>query len=356
MPDPFDRLRVPIVPVEPPDEFRRALRRRIADALALPATTTPPAPDTPTDPRRTPMATSPAPTRPVVTAITPYLTTDDAAAAIDFYVAAFGAVEEMRVVGDDGRIGHAELRIGDARIQLSDEYPEIDVRAPRSLGGAAAAFSLTVTDCDGTYRRAVTAGADGVRPPADESHGNRMAVVRDPFGHRWNILQPVETLDVDAYAARLEGSEFRVVAGAHPDGAPAAARTSPDGIWPALHYRDARAAIRFAVDVLGFEEALVVTDDADPAVVHHSELRWPEGGIVQIASAGDGLYSTPPGVGVLYVITLDPEAVLARCEAAGADIADPLVDVDYGRPGDRNFTVRDAEGTLWCFGTYGAVR
>ena len=116
---------------------------------------------------------------PSVSAITPYLTVDDAAAAINFYADAFGAIEEFRVVGDDGRVGHAELRIGAARIELSDPYPEIDVRSPRELGGSTFALSLTVSDCDAAFARAVAAGASEQRRPDDQPHGNRMAVVRD---------------------------------------------------------------------------------------------------------------------------------------------------------------------------------
>jgi uncharacterized glyoxalase superfamily protein PhnB len=209
------------------------------------------------------------------------------------------------------------------------------------------------------WQRAVGAGAEGLRPPEDQAHGNRMAVLRDPFGHRWFLIQPLEQLDLATYAARTESSEFTPVAGpGRGTQAGPSVRTSADGLWPSLHYRDAPAAIRFAVDVLGFEELIVVRDEADASVVHHSELRWPEGGIVQVATADrpGTLYSRPPGHGVLYIITLDPESVLARCETAGAEIVDPMREVDYGVPGDRNFTVRDAEGNLWCFGTYGANR
>ena len=191
----------------------------------------------------------------------------DGAAAIDFYAAAFGGVEDFRVVGDDGRLGHAEVRIGDARIQLSDEYPEMEVRSPRTLGGSGVALSLTVDDCDAMWQRAVDAGAEGLRPPEDQPHGNRMAVVRDPFGHRWFLLQPIETFDLATYAERSASTEFDVIAGAGRDdgvAGAAQARATLDGVWPALHYRDALGAIRFAVDVLGFEDLIVVADEDDP--------------------------------------------------------------------------------------------
>lgn len=134
-------------------------------------------------------------------------------------------------------------------------------------------------------------------------------------------------------------------------------RTTLDGIWPVLVYEDPHAAIRFAVEVLGFEEKIVVTDPSDPATIVHSELRWPEGGIVQFAGRDEqNLFTRDVRGGSMYVITRDPIAVLARCEAAGADIAVPMREVDYDIPGSKGFTVRDPEGILWSFGQYGSER
>jgi len=362
MPDPLEQLRSNDDPVAPRDEFRWVLRRRVVEALGVdPARIlVDPADLTYLTPQEdTSMSTTT--TAPTITGITPYLTVHDAAAAIAFYTEAFGAIEEFRVVGDDGRVGHAELRLGAAHLQLSDEYPEIDVRSPRDLGGSTFALSLTVADCDAAFARAVAAGAMEVRTPADQPHGNRMAVVRDPYGHRWNLLQPIEQFDLDTYAERTEGTEFEVVSG---PGASAlasrdyGARVSPDGLWAIVNYADALAAIRFAVDVLGFREHLVVQDNADPTIVHHSELHWPEGGVLQISTLqrpGRGsLYTQQSGLPP-YVITLDPESVLARCEAAGVEIVQPMEYVPYGVAGDRGFTIRDPEGNLWAFGTYGAT-
>ncbi|MDQ2677493.1 MAG: glyoxalase [Actinomycetota bacterium] len=119
-----------------------------------------------------------------------------------------------------------------------------------------------------------------------------------------------------------------------------------------MNYRDARAAIRYAVDVLGFVEAAVYADDADDSVVVHSELRWPEGGGIMIGSAGraDSEFSQmPTGCASSYVVTDDPKAVLARCVQAGSEIVRDLREEDYGSLG---FSVRDAEGNMWSFGTY----
>ena len=348
MPDPLEQLRTPDEPITPRDSFRLSLRRRVLDALGVDPVDVPIELGT----RSQPMTTTT--TAPSIRTLTAYLAVHDAAAAIDFYAAAFGAVEDFRVVADDGRIGHAEVQMGDVRLQLSDEYHEVGADSPRSLGGTAVALSITVEDCDAVWAQALAAGAHGDRPPEDQPHGNRMAVLVDPFGHRWFLLQPLEQFDLATYAERSEGSGFEVVGAGRRD--QVVERSSPDGIWPALSCRDAPAAIRFAVDVLGFTERIVVASPDDASVIEHSELQWPEGGIVQFATAHrpGNIYSEKDGVGSLYIITRDPAAVLARCEADGATIVDPMREVEYGGRIDRMFTVADAEGNFWCFGSYGA--
>lgn len=124
-----------------------------------------------------------------MTTLTPYLTVDDAASAIAFYGKAFGAVERMRYPMDDGRLGHAELAIDDAALMLSDEYPEVGARSPRTVGGATSAIVLTVDDVDAAYARAVDAGATADRPPSGDGDGRRGWLV-DPYGHRWCISSP----------------------------------------------------------------------------------------------------------------------------------------------------------------------
>lgn len=137
--------------------------------------------------------------------ITPYLMVRGAAAAIAFYCDAFGAVETERLVGDDGRIGHAELTVGGARVMLADEYPEVDAVGPQTRGGATCTFDLDVLDADrvdALFEQAVALGATALRPPADQFHGNRTATVADPFGHRWTFSAKVEDLTTAEYAAR----------------------------------------------------------------------------------------------------------------------------------------------------------
>ena len=122
------------------------------------------------------------------TRIVPYLAFEDASQAIEFYRQAFGAVESYRLE-DDGKISHAEIRIGEAVIYLSDRYPEIDVLSPKDLGGSPVMIVLEVEDVDQLFNQAVTAGASVSRPLEDSFEGTlRTGKLVDPFGHRWMIL------------------------------------------------------------------------------------------------------------------------------------------------------------------------
>jgi PhnB protein len=122
------------------------------------------------------------------TTATPYLTARDAVAALEFYKRAFGADEVLRILDDDGRVSHAEISIGGARIFVSDEYPDIGVVSPQALGGTASAVVLEVADADATFAQAVAAGATVMRPVADQFGGAaRAGRLKDPFGHDWLI-------------------------------------------------------------------------------------------------------------------------------------------------------------------------
>ena len=143
--------------------------------------------------------------------VRPYLCCRDAARALDFYARAFGAVETMRLAEPSGRIGHAEFRLGDAVIMLSDEYPEMKVLSPQALGGTPVATHLYVDDVDAFCTRAVAAGATLARPVADQFYGDRTGQLEDPFGHRWFVANRVEEVSVvemqRRYDAMMEGAE-----------------------------------------------------------------------------------------------------------------------------------------------------
>lgn len=134
--------------------------------------------------------------------ITPYLCVDGAAAAIDFMVEVFGATERMRLTAPDDKIGHAEVAIGDGLIMVSDEYPEMGVLGPKSIGGTAVTISIYVEDADATYAKAVAAGATAERPVETQFYGDRGGMLVDPFGHRWHVATHVEDVSPDEMARR----------------------------------------------------------------------------------------------------------------------------------------------------------
>ena len=134
--------------------------------------------------------------------VSAYLCVDNAVDAIAFYEKAFGATEKMRLVEPGGRIGHAELDFDGATVMLADEFPEMDVRSPESIGGSPVTIYLQVDDADAVVDCAAKAGATVEMPPTDMFYGERMAVLRDPFGHRWNIGHTIEEVSPDEMQRR----------------------------------------------------------------------------------------------------------------------------------------------------------
>ena len=134
--------------------------------------------------------------------ITPYIAVNDAAAAIEFYKRAFGATEVMRMPGPDGKIGHADLMIGDSHIMLADEYAPMDFRAPGSVGGSPVMMHLYVDDVNRWFDRAVKAGAKVTRPLETQFYGDRGGALEDPFGHRWYLSSRVEEVSPEEMKRR----------------------------------------------------------------------------------------------------------------------------------------------------------
>ncbi len=137
-------------------------------------------------------------------AITPYLIVNGAAAAIDYYTKAFGAVEVLRMPMPDGRIGHAEIKIGDSHIMLADEMPEMGYLSPQSLNGTTVSLALYVEDVDTVFQRAVAAGAEVKQALADQFYGDRMGKLSDPFGHAWLLSMHIEDVTPEEVAKRME--------------------------------------------------------------------------------------------------------------------------------------------------------
>lgn len=136
--------------------------------------------------------------------VTVYIACAGAARAIDFYRQVFGAVETLRLDMPDGRVGHAELRIGNSRLMLSDEYPEMDIRGPLAIGGTPTSIAIEVDDTDRTVARALAAGAKLVQPAADQFYGYRSAKIADPFGHVWAVMTNKEHLSDDEVRRRFD--------------------------------------------------------------------------------------------------------------------------------------------------------
>ena len=144
--------------------------------------------------------------------VTPALLVRGAAQAIDFYTRAFGARELGRMPAPDGqRIWHAELQIGDARLMLADEFPEMGGHAPESLGGTPVSLHLYVEDADAVIQRAVDAGATVIQPPMDAFWGDRYGRIKDPFGHEWSVATHIE--DVSEEEMRRRAEAFATSAG-----------------------------------------------------------------------------------------------------------------------------------------------
>lgn len=247
---------------------------------------------------------------------TPYLIVDDAPAAIDFYQKAFGAAEIVRVPGPDGRIVHADIRIGDSHIMLADEHPEIGARSPRHYGGSPITIMLYVDRVDEVVAEAVRAGARITRSVKDQPHGDRSGIVDDPFGHRW------------------------IVATHHPN------QWLPLGftrVTPYLLVRGATRLIDYLKQAYGAEEKVRVP--RPDGSIMHAQMRIGDS-VVELAE-GNEQYQ-PSEVG-LHLYVPDADAVYQRAiDAGGRSISAP-VDQPYG---DREAGVKDPSGNQWWIATH----
>jgi PhnB protein len=134
---------------------------------------------------------------------TPYLIVSGGAKAIEFYKRALGATERMRLDGPDGKIGHAEIEIGDSVIMLADEFPEMGAKSPQSIGGTPVGICLYVEDVDARFQQAVKAGAKIERPLQNQFYGDRSGTVIDPFGHKWTIATHIEDVPPEEINRRM---------------------------------------------------------------------------------------------------------------------------------------------------------
>jgi PhnB protein len=134
--------------------------------------------------------------------VSAYLVIAGASGAIDFYRSVFGAEERVRMDGPDGKVGHAELQIGDSVVMLADEFPGMGPPSPTTIGGTPVSLMVYVEDVDATFGRALEAGATQVEPVEDKFYGDRSGQFLDPFGHRWNVASHVEDVSPEEMGKR----------------------------------------------------------------------------------------------------------------------------------------------------------
>ncbi len=138
--------------------------------------------------------------------VTPYLIVRGCADAIEFYQKAFGAVELFRFPAPDGKVGHAEIKVGDSPIMLADEYPDMGYKGPQSLGGSPVSLMIYVDDVDTVFKQAVDAGAIVKEALQDKFYGDRMGTVIDPFGHRWHLATHKEDISIEEMQRRAQAA------------------------------------------------------------------------------------------------------------------------------------------------------
>lgn len=294
--------------------------------------------------RRATMASSAKAAPDVGATVTPYLSVRGAAAAIEFYKKAFGATEASgsRFVQPDGRIGHAEINIGGARIMLADEFPEIGFRSPESLGGSPVLIHLDVPDVDAVGRRAVAAGATVVRPVADQFYGDRTGQFRDPFGYTWAISTRKEELPLEEMQRRFEATSKRAEGTAAVE---AAKPVNPirEGFHTITQYLiipQAAQLIDFMKAAFGAEEHFRVKRPGAEDLLMHAEVKIVDS-MVELADANPQFPSTPA---TLLLRVPDVNAVYNRAIEFGAKLFDSVRDNPYGTRGG---TVADAAGNRW---------
>ncbi len=139
--------------------------------------------------------------------VTAYLIVQGAADAIAFYEKAFGAKELFRLAAPGGKVGHAEIQIGDTRVMLADEYPEMGAKAPGAFGGSPVNMLIYTADADAMFAQAIAAGAKELRPMADQYYGDRMGTLADPFGHQWTIGIHIEDVSIEEVQRRFEAAQ-----------------------------------------------------------------------------------------------------------------------------------------------------
>ena len=297
----------------PSQVFRAALKEQLGGNMSTPAKQ---------------IESTPQPATPLI----PYLCYRDAAAAIDFYKRAFGATELMRLAEPSGKIGHAELKIGDAVFMLSDEYPDYDAFSAETLGGSPIKLHLYVANVDQFAERAIAEGAILSRPIEDHFYGDRGGQLKDPFGYTWAVATHQKDVPVadmqknfDEYLTDLERDEPKPFK-----------REGFHAVTPYLIAQPAVELVDFVKQAFGAVESFRTTGSAGGL---HCEVKI--GDSIVMIGGGPG-FETRPAAIHLYVPDVDE--VYARALAAGATSQAAPSDQEYG---ERVASVKDIGGNEW---------
>ncbi|MGB6876088.1 MAG: VOC family protein [Candidatus Acidiferrales bacterium] len=286
--------------------------------------------------------------------VIPRLCFKDTRRAIEFYQSVFGAKETMRLVDPDQKIGIAQIQIGNARILLSDEYPEFGAISPETLGGSAVRIKLMVPDVDATAQRALAAGAKMVRPVEDQFYGERAGQIADPFGYTWIIATHKEDVSTEEMQRRLnqwsERSEEKMASNpaVSKTGSSESAKAVPyirEGfhtITPYILVNGAAKFIEFMTEAFGAQERGRVP--VPSGKIMHAEVKVGD----SMIELSDGNEQYPPTPAALHFYVDDADATYARAVEAGATPLYAMTDQPYG---DREGGVKDPFGNIWFIAT-----
>jgi PhnB protein len=280
----------------------------------------------------------------------PYLCVKGAASAIEFYTRAFGAQELLRLADPDGRIAHAEIKIGDSIIMLGDESPEHGRRGPFSFGGSPAFVHLYVEDADALARRAVAAGAKVLRPVENQIYGDRSGSFADPFGYTWEVgthIEDVAPEEIQRRAAVLmETKPKSEVTQQDPAAGVSRVRPIPEGFHTVTAYLTARQApelLEFVKRAFGAEEQFRGTGSAGGM---HAEVRI---GDSMLMIGGGGAWQGTPMTTGLHLYVPDTDATYKLALGLGAISLHEPMDQNYG---ERSAAVKDVAGNHWYIATH----
>ena len=281
-----------------------------------------------------------APIAAVHAVATPRLTFKDVAKAIEFYQKAFDASKtwQFRV---EGRIEHAEIKIGDSRIRMAQEWPEGGRFSPETLGHSAVELMIQVDDVDSFAAGAVAAGMRVSRPIRDEFYGARGGIFVDPFGYNWNILTIKEQISEEEMHRRFNAMQSQTKK--------PAVNPIPPGfrmVTPYLVAENGPALVEFAKQTFGAEETFRTVGTAGGL---HAEVRIGDSMLMMGGGIPGREFRATPNTHALHIYVEDADAVYAKARAAGATLIDEPRDQEYG---ERSASVKDPAGNIWYIATH----